>query len=261
MKQADAEAHESLRTKQHKVGTLVYYSGRKFARGAPRWVFQKAVGIGTLLLGPLGSLVDYGLDKALDKGKEMMNEKHRMDRVNADVARGYITPESQRKAVKHSVKDMKDVLQTMDENMVKFKDAFDAVYRGWPQVANIGSELFEVSPEGNTAMKALYTFIAQIVYAEHYCDKLQYHLAGVKQFAKDFEEFCTRSAEALKASREAVAEGIDGILDERDKADFDALWKAAANGPLPGANSPLGNAPKMAVPTVNLGFQGGVLKK
>ncbi len=235
---------------------------RKLARGAPRMAFQKAVGVGTLLLPVIGSLIDFGLDKGLDAAKEKTNEKHRADRLTADAKLGYITPESQRKAAKHSIKDMKAVLQTMDENMVKFKDAFDAVYQSWPDVANIGEELFEVSPDGTKATEALFTFIGQLAYAEHYREKLEYHLAGVVQFAKDFEAYCNTSEAALKASRSTLEECIDKIVYDREfDAEFNAGWNASANGPVVASNFPKANGASKPVAAANFGFQGGVVKK
>ena len=224
--------------------------------------FQKAVGAGTFLLPVIGSLIDFGVNKGLDAAKEKMNEKHRMDRLTADAKLGYITPESQRKAAKHSIKDMKVVLQTMDENMVKFKDAFDAVYQSWPEVANIGEELFEVSPEGTKATNAFFTFIGQLAYAEHYREKLEYHLAGVMQFAKEFEAFCNTSKAALKASRTTLEECIDKIVYDRAfDAEYNAGWNASGNGPIVVSNLPKANAPSKPVAAANLGFQGGVVKK
>lgn len=197
MEEARLSVERDSKTVTHKVRTMGWYAARKGVKSAPRKALQ-AVG-GAIPVPGVGAAVNKVIEVALTKLDTARKLKKKV-KYQQQASANHL--ESLRKAAKSHAKDTKTLAEKIDGNLVKLKDAAQAV------TTAVNAFNMEVLRDAPTKEKAW--DLACAIYGQaHYEDKLAVLVESVRGVLDDVSAYIDRSREQRQALEADLVETLE----------------------------------------------------
>lgn len=195
MQAAEREAANESTGRGQKAKTKVYYKLRKELRNAPQTLASQ--GLSLIPISGLGSLLDFGLEKAIQDAKESRARK-KQAAANAAVTNDPNDLEALRKVAKQEAKALVDLATTLEANQVKLKDAS---YQATQEVDKV---LFWSDPYLAPTEDLCWQAASNIFERKRRVEKMQDMVSVIEGYLGAVKQYLSKSEEACETQRKAL---------------------------------------------------------
>jgi hypothetical protein len=206
MLEARAQVRARSKSNAHQMMTKGWYAGRKLLKKGPR---KALAGVGKAIPVPVvGGLVSAAIDGACEK---VVNDRKKKKQVKYALDASPQDVQSLRKAAKADVKAMKDVVEKINTNLPKLKDATTAL--------DAACRTYDTAQDPN--FDQLWTVALALCERERYENKILAFVETVKKWLEEsVRVYVSASSDETDKLEKTFMEELDSFQDPSAKLLF-----------------------------------------